>query len=203
MLTDDERSIVDGGSKPPDEVGVGAFAEWVRSEREKKGWSVAELAEKSGMSIPAIYNIERGTSRNPQAKTRARLRDAFGTGAAPQPSVPDEPEAHDPDLETADGLQIGELEDFDPHATADLPECTGVYVLYDVSDRPVYVGKATRRPISTRLQEHYEKFWFKPPVVNHAAYVRIDDERVCAQIERVLIKFMKSNAVLNKQYVVR
>ena len=69
-----------------------------------------------------------------------------------------------------------------------------MYVFYDISDRPVYVGKAA--VIRDRVRNHYEKFWFKSPIVDHAAYIEIQDERLRTQIEQILIKFLKSNAVL-------
>jgi hypothetical protein len=38
---------------------------------------------------------------------------------------------------------VGNLVDFDPHDDANFPSGPGVYVFYDVSQRPIYVGKAT------------------------------------------------------------
>jgi hypothetical protein len=89
----------------------------------------------------------------------------------------------------------------DPHDAASLPSCPGVYVFYDVSDRPVYVGKAEK--ISKRVKDHTDKFWFKHPIVSHGAYVQIDGATLRYQVEQVLIKFLKSDAVINKQSVER
>ncbi|MCK5797579.1 MAG: hypothetical protein KAI47_10370, partial [Deltaproteobacteria bacterium] len=72
---------------------------------------------------------------------------------------------------------------------------------YDVSERPIYVGKAAR--ISRRVKEHEEKFWFRSPIVQRALYVEIKDETLRHQVEQVLIKFLKSHAVINKQSVER
>jgi len=96
---------------------------------------------------------------------------------------------------------LGPLTDFDPHCAEDRPKVPGVYVFYDVSDRPVYVGKA--KDIKGRVGSHEEKFWFKYPIVSHAAYVEIADQNLRHQVEQVLIKFLKSNAVINKQSVDR
>ncbi len=57
--------------------------------------------------------------------------------------------------------------------------------------------------IGRRVEGREEKFWFKYPIVSHAAYVEIKDERLRHQVEQVLIKFLKSNAVINKQSVDR
>jgi hypothetical protein len=41
-------------------------------------------------------------------------------------------------------IGLGSLTDFDPYETQDWPQCAGVYVLYDISQRPIYVGKAEK-----------------------------------------------------------
>lgn len=194
---EDDTDRLDGDGAVSEDEGVGPVAEWVRSQRDEKGWTVAELAEESGVSIPQIYNLESGRSRNPQSKTRLRLEKAFDA-AMPEAT----PAVEAPGVEPQD-VGLGALQDFDPYAESDLPDCSGVYVLYDISDRPVYVGRATKRTIAQRLPEHYEKFWFKRPVVSHAAFISIADEKLCMQIESVLIRFLKSNAVLNRQHVSR
>jgi len=76
-------------------------------------------------------------------------------------------------------------------------------VFYDITDRPVYVGRATERDIAQRVPEHYEKFWFRPPVVDRGAYIQIDEADLCKKVEQVLIRFLKSNALFNKQGVDR
>jgi hypothetical protein len=96
---------------------------------------------------------------------------------------------------------VGEWFNFDPHDQALWPVVAGIYVLYDISDRPLYVGQGQN--ISSRLRDHYQKFWYRPPIVQNAAYVGIDKEKLRKQIEKVLIKFLKSNAVLNQQNVDR
>lgn len=48
----------------------------VREEREKRGWSLTELAEHSGVSRAMIHKIERGES-SPTATLLARLSGAF------------------------------------------------------------------------------------------------------------------------------
>jgi hypothetical protein len=87
------------------------------------------------------------------------------------------------------------------NSPSEWPTGAGIYVLYDVSDRPIYVGQGLR--ISVRLRDHQEKFWYRAPIVKYAAYASIDNKQLREQIERVLIKFLKSNAVLNQQNVDR
>ena len=54
-----------------------------------------------------------------------------------------------------------------------------------------------------RISEHEDKFWFKPPIVESGSYIEIVDKRLRKQIETLLIKFLKSNAVLNIKNVER
>lgn len=49
----------------------------IRVERESRGWSLSELAERAGVSRAMIHKIERGDS-NPTAALLARLSGAFG-----------------------------------------------------------------------------------------------------------------------------
>jgi hypothetical protein len=96
---------------------------------------------------------------------------------------------------------IGELTEFDPYDSERLPTIAGIYVLYDICQRPLYVGQGGS--IDRRLRVHHDKFWFKSPIVESAAYVRIDDRLLRESVETLLIKFLKSNAVINKRFVER
>ena len=55
--------------------------------------------------------------------------------------VPDEITAEAKAIEEDTPQGVGSLTDFDPYSKTDWPSCGGVYVLYDRSERPVYVGK--------------------------------------------------------------
>ena len=68
-----------------------------------------------------------------------------------------------------------------------------------VSDQ--YVGESS--DLKRRLREYNEKFWFKRPIVEGASFIAIKDSKLRQQIEIILIRFLKSNAVLNKQHVDR
>ncbi|RMH24452.1 MAG: helix-turn-helix domain-containing protein [Planctomycetota bacterium] len=174
---------------------VSLLAGWVRSQREAKGWTRQHLAERAGVSYLTILNIETGKSANPQVRTREKIETAFGQPVPSdiQDSVSDEADVGAPG--------IGALIDFDPYAMDDLPSVPGIYVLYDISDRAVYVGQGS--VIANRIKGHEQKFWYKSPIVYKASYVRVNDSVLRDQIERVMIRFMKSNAVINRQLVDR
>jgi transcriptional regulator with XRE-family HTH domain len=173
--------------------GPSAFGAWLNRTRLDKGLSVSELAEQANVSVPQLYNLESGRSTNPRSETVRRIERALGA------EVPGETKAEVKEESNIEGL--GEFSDFDPHNGEDLPPSSGVYVLYDISERPVYVGEGGN--IGKRIRDHSEKFWFKQPIVDAAAYIPIEDERLRKQVEKILIRFLKSNAVLNKQNVDR
>lgn len=180
------------------EVSQNPYGDWLRRSLDDADMKPWELADESGVSLPQIYNILSGRSLNPQQRTREKLQSALGSSPTESDLAVETPQEEiTPNM--------GDLIDFDPHDETLLPECSGVYVFYDVTDRPVYVGKAfaNGRTIRVRVKEHYEKFWFKRPIVNNGAYIRITDEILCASVEKALIKFLKTNAVLNKKYVDR
>lgn len=170
-----------------------AFGAWLSKARSKQEMSVPELARASGLSAVAIYNIESGRSLNPQSETRKRLEGAL--------KVETPIEVQKEIAEEQDIKGVGVLTDFDPHDQESLPNAPGVYVFYDISQRPIYVGKAEN--IGRRVREHSDKFWFKSPIVFNASYVEIANSELRHSVEQVLIKFLKSNAVINKQSVER
>lgn len=183
VLGKEEKAAADYSSE-----GNLPFGHWLRGARQSAGMTVSELANAAGVSKPAIYGIENGRINNPQRATRERLEKALHV-EAPQRIV-DEAQRQ----QQVKGL--GSLVDFEPYNKADWPICRGVYVLYDVSQRPIYVGKGK---ISTRLAAHQDKFWFKRPIVEYGSYIEVEDDALCDQLEQVLIKFLKSNKVINRQ----
>lgn len=186
---EDEDSDVDASeSASSTPLGV-----WLNRERVRNGFTVAQLSDKASVSEPTIYGIESGSIRNPREKTVKKLTKALKV------AVPADVAEDTQDDASIEGL--GELVDFNPSAEDEIPTDGGVYVFYDVSDRPVYVGQASN--IRSRIKQHKDKFWFRPPIVNNAAYVAIPDKGTRSRIERILIKFLKSNAVLNVRLVDR
>jgi transcriptional regulator with XRE-family HTH domain len=182
------------GSGEVDAISTDAspVAAWVTKSRVSQGFSVPELAEKSGLTPPAIYRIEAGVTRNLRASTRQKLEKVLGKMPA---------EAAAEAAEEAAVVGLGSLEDFDPHLDDERPSQPGIYVLYDISERPVYVGEGAN--VKKRIRDHEEKFWFKRPIVESASWIKVEDDKLRRQMETILIKFLKSNAVINKQNVER
>jgi len=167
------------------------IAYWVKQERKKSKISINQLASKSGLTTHDIKAIERGELAK-NISVIPKLEMAIGNKA---PS-----NASETTLNNAIP-GVGTLVDFNPHNIDERPLCSGIYVFYDISDRPIYVGES--RNIRNRIKQHEEKFWFKSPLVEHAAYIDINDDKLRKGIEQILINFLRSNAVLNKQHVSR
>lgn len=169
-----------------------SYGDWVREAREAIGLDRKQLAAKVGISEIQVYNIETGRTFNPRDSTRRALSSALGQA----------PRQIDLAVQKATEITgVGRLTDFNPHDADDFPSEPGVYVFYDISDRPVYVGESGN--IKARIRGHLEKFWYRSPIVETAAYVKVGDANLRKQLEETLIKFMKSNAVINKKAVDR
>jgi hypothetical protein len=141
----------------------------------------------------AIYRIEAGVTRNLRESTRQKLENALNN------QLPEDTAKEI--AQEAEIVGLGKFEDFDPHDDSECPTGPGIYVLYDISERPIYVGEGGS--VRSRIQDHQEKFWFKRPIVESASWIKVEDGKLRRQIEALLIKFLKSNAVINKQHVDR
>jgi transcriptional regulator with XRE-family HTH domain len=177
----------------PSEEGPSPLGTWLNRTRVEHQFSVYELADSSGVTPPTIYAIESGRIGNPRRKTVELLEKALGEKF---PSDAAEELAEDAKIEG-----LGELINFNPYSEDEIPTGPGVYVFYDLSSRPMYVGQS--EDMKRRIREHKDKFWFKAPIVEIGAYVSISDNRLRRQVETLLVRFLKSNAVLNRQNVDR
>jgi transcriptional regulator with XRE-family HTH domain len=170
------------------ETSPSAIGVWLKRRRLEQKLSVLELAVATGLSFVSIYNIESGRTNSPHRRTVAKLE------AALNKQLSSEAKENANDAATIEG--VGECFNFDPNCQSDWPTVAGIYVLYDVCDRPNYVGQGP--DISLRLRDDYIQFWFRRPIVQYATFVRIDNRELREQIEKVLIKCLKLNAVLNQ-----
>jgi transcriptional regulator with XRE-family HTH domain len=69
---------------------TGAVARILQSLRGERGWSLDQLAQRSGVSKGVLVAIEQGRS-NPNLATLARIADTFGVPVTRLVDVPDEP----------------------------------------------------------------------------------------------------------------
>lgn len=177
-------------SEAPD-IGLPPLSAWLSRAMERRKMTAPEVAAKAGVSVPAVYNLLNGRVENPREKTRTSIEKVLGERWEPS----EEP------AESGNATGLGRLVDFDPHDQTDIPTKPGVYVFYDLSQRPVYIGQAN--DISRRVKEHNDQFWFKPPIVETASYVEVTDKTLRDQLETVLIQFLKKNAIINRRKTAR
>jgi transcriptional regulator with XRE-family HTH domain len=169
-----------------------SFSDWLVREMDKQKVSIQELAVRTRITYAGIWNIVKGNTQSPREETRKRLSEALNR------TVPG-------DLEQEikqDALTGYIWNDFTPTDVQSIPELGGVYVFYDITDRPVYVGKS-RSNVRTRVKDHQTRFWFKPPLVVRGSFLAIDDPDMCDKIEMILIRFLGNHALLNSKGVVR
>jgi transcriptional regulator with XRE-family HTH domain len=188
------ESLTNSDSENQDELaGISSIGVWLNKEMTQSKLTVAEVSTASGIAIPTIYAILSGKIQNPRDSTIEQLEKAL------KKSLPEETRKEEEEESIVEG--VGEMKDFNPHDPNDLPAVGGVYVFYDITKRPIYVGKSKR--IDIRVKQHSDNFWFRTPIVYSATYIKIDSEILRLQIEKVLIKFLKDNAVINKNNVDR
>lgn len=171
-----------------------AFGEWLQREMERKALSINGLAEKTGISPTGIWNIVKGNTISPREETRRKIAEALDEVV---------PSAVEAEIEVQSTPLPGfEWVDFTPADLETVPPSSGVYVFYDITDRPVYVGKSSKS-VRVRVRDHQTRFWFKHPLVVRGAFLAVPDPDMCLKIETILIKFLGKHALLNYRGVVR
>jgi transcriptional regulator with XRE-family HTH domain len=54
------------------------YGRWVRSHRDRRGWSQEELGRRAGLGLQAISNIESGRTTEPRLTSLRKIAKAFG-----------------------------------------------------------------------------------------------------------------------------
>jgi transcriptional regulator with XRE-family HTH domain len=98
--------------------GASVLAAWLSKSRQQSGMTVAQLSEKSGLSIPTIYGIEAGRAENPRRRTINLLETAL------KKKLESEFQEEVRQASTIEG--IGEFQDFDRYSRDDWPAEAGV-----------------------------------------------------------------------------
>lgn len=171
----------------------GSFSEWLRTELERQNISIQELANRTGLSYPGVWNIVRGNTKYPQQATRTKISRALDA------QVPTEVETEIASSASVSGYV---WTDFSPYDLQTIPELAGIYVFYDVTERPVYVGKSNFS-VRGRVRDHQSRFWFKQPLVMRGSFLAVPEKEMCDKIEMILIKFLGNHALLNFKGVIR
>lgn len=171
-----------------------SFGDWLNEQMEEKDVSIARLSELSGITYQGIWNIVEGNTKSPRDETRKRLAKALNS------RIPKNVEESSEEQRSA--IPGYDWADFTPSDLETVPEQPGIYVFYDITDRPVYVGKSHSN-VRLRIKDHSTRFWFKEPLVVRGAFLHVPDKDACSKIEMILIKFLGKHALLNQKGAVR
>jgi transcriptional regulator with XRE-family HTH domain len=185
MMDDDDE-----GESFPLKADEFSFGDWLNDQMEKKDVSIPRLAELSGLTYTGIWNIVEGNTRSPRDDTRKLLASALKVKIPKNVEEAAEAESNE--------IPGYEWTTFTPSDPNTIPDQAGVYVFYDITDRPVYVGKSNSS-VRGRIKDHSTRFWFKPPLVVTGGFIPVPDKVMCDTIESILIKFMGKHALLNEK----
>ncbi|WP_339164324.1 GIY-YIG nuclease family protein [Methylobacterium bullatum] len=164
------------------------FGDWLKQEMEDQDVGIPDLVAKTNISYAGIWNIVNGNTISPRQETRDKLAKAL------KKKVPVKVQKQiDDNASEIPGL---DWVDFTPSDLQTIPEEGGVYVFYDTTDRPVYVGMS-KANVRSRVKDHSTRFWFKDPLVVRGAFLSVPDADLCVKIEKILIKFLGKHALLN------
>jgi transcriptional regulator with XRE-family HTH domain len=183
-------ATIDGDEKRESEP---VFGDWLRGEMERQNITIQDLANKTGLSYPGVWNIVKGNTIYPQTATRKKISEAL------QAEIPT---AIESEIKTNSSVSGYEWTDFSPYDLQTIPELGGIYVFYDITDRPVYVGKSNSN-VRGRVRDHQTRFWFKQPLVMRGSFLAVADAAMCDKIEMILIKFLGNHALLNSRGAVK
>jgi transcriptional regulator with XRE-family HTH domain len=77
---------------------MATFGERLKRIRESKGWTLQELATRSGVPYETIYRVERGTHQEPRVSVAAKLARVLGVSLDVLAGVYDEEGEFEPAL---------------------------------------------------------------------------------------------------------
>ncbi|MBZ9649458.1 hypothetical protein K9B33_18130 [Sphingobium sp. 3R8] len=181
-------------ARPITEREIEAFSVWLDREMKSKGVTIQQMADRTGITYTGIWNIVKGNTASPRQDTREKI--ALALGAV----VPEQIEKEATEQSTP--IPGYEWVDFTPSDLLTVPSESGIYVFYDITDRPVYVGKSNKS-VQGRVKDHQTRFWFKYPLVVRGAFLAVSDPEMCDKIEIILIKFLGKHALMNQKGAVR
>jgi hypothetical protein len=198
-VVQEEENLQEESTKiPVDLTGPGPFGRWLAAELNSKNMNSWDLAQSSDIPEEHIEQIIRGEIRHPMPAVMKSIQESIDEKL---------------DAETIEAIRedseiegFGEFVDFDPHGDKSRwPTGGGVYVFYDVSSRPVYVGETgdLHRRMKDYFSPHRRMWWVSQPIVETASFIPVEDTKARKRLEKILIRFLKSNAVMNRIHVRR
>lgn len=181
-----------------DPSGPGPFGRWLEAELSAKAMNSWDLAQRSDILVHHIEQILRGDIRHPMPAVMKSIQESLDEEVD---TVTRNAIRQDSEIEG-----FGDFCDFDPHGDQSLwPTGSGVYVFYDISSRPVYVGETS--DLQRRMKQYFSPqrrmWWVSQPIVETASFIPVEETQLRKRLEKILIRFLKSNAVMNRTHVRR
>jgi transcriptional regulator with XRE-family HTH domain len=178
------------------------FTKWINDElfdgeRPPMGEANEELeklAEKAGVNPKTVKDIFYNEVKNPQYSTLEKIADSLGE---------DIPKNIKRKYDSSTFSFFGDWNQFNPCDRQDWPDegISGVYIILDENEDPLYVGKSSR-DIRSRLKKHSGRKWWYRKMLGNSYYVSIEENRfnehkgkVINDVERLLIKSL--NPLIN------
>jgi transcriptional regulator with XRE-family HTH domain len=171
-----------------------SLGEWLRSKREERKLTMGELAQKTGLSWPAIKLIEDGVTQSPHRKTVEALEKVLGE----LPSVQSKDFEDERKVAGFDLIGINDIDDWQAEASRTREKIPCIYIIYDKSNRPVYIGQTDN--LYRRFKNHEREFWWKKPIAHRYAYIVVEDAKFRRDVEKVMIKLVGTHALMNEQH---
>ena len=167
---------------------VSQFGSWLGDSMSKKSMNASQVARLTECHPDTVRNIVSGKIKTPSTQMIDRISKAISE------TVPVNVRK---EIDTQSMIDVpGDFIDFNPFDDSSVPDQAGVYVLYGPTDSVLYVGKS--KNARTRIRSHREKKWFVEQIVNSGMFFIAEDDDERDKLERILIKFLRSNAWLNK-----
>ena len=181
-----------------DPSGPGPFGRWLEAELSAKTMNPWDLAQRSDILVHHIEQILRGDIRHPMPAVMKSIQESLDEEVD---TITRDAIRQDSEIEG-----FGDFCDFDPHGDQSLwPTGSGVYVFYDISSRPVYVGETS--DLHRRMKQYFSPqrrmWWVSQPIVETASFIPVEETQLRKRLEKILIRFLKSNAVMNRTHVRR
>jgi transcriptional regulator with XRE-family HTH domain len=165
------------------------FAEWLTFQMEAKSLNGTQLSKLAGCHNTTILAILNRRIENPSNEMMEKIRTAL------QEEIPLVVTNDLNEKKKFDNKQ-DVWDDFNPHDHDSIPNKPGVYALFSPTNIVLYVGKAQN--VRSRIASHREKKWFLQDIIEYGMLFYSDDENERKKIEDILIKFLRTNAWLNK-----
>lgn len=188
-----------------------SFLDWVGFRLNELGFSQRDLAREAGLSEVTISNIRRGVHRASPI-SRNKIFEVIGEMPEDWQQAQRELEAQEADIDEPEEIPerveddgVGEISEHNPHDQNDWPQGGGIYVFFDRSGRPMYVGESgdIQRRLRNYVNDDRGVHWMRMPIVSSMHFIPIIDLRIRRAVEKAMIRSMSRVLLFNRNHIDR